>query len=219
MDNNSQTTRRHSTEKVETPEENAVRYAFSEEVHDHFDGPKNELPFNVDGRGGTQRRLRSYQMIMIGFCSGIGTGFLSAFINASFSFIGVETVVITAAEFVDPHRAVTRAARRVTYRIAFFYTVGALFIGMIVHLRNPALVPRSGNANSSPCVVAIKEFGITALPSIANACILISAWSAGNSYCWVSSRTVVAMTTDRQLPQVFGRVTKKDVLYVAVTTV
>lgn len=143
-------------------------------------------------------------------------GFLSAFVNASFSFIGVETVVITAAESVDPHRAIPKAARRVTYRIAFFYILGAVLIGMIVDPRNADLVSGSGNANSSPWVIAIRQAGINALPSIVNACILISAWSAGNSYCWVGSRMIVAMTTDHQLPQVFGKVTKKGVPYVAV---
>jgi amino acid transporter len=106
----------------------------------------------------------------------------------------------------------------VTYRIAFFYILGALLISMIVDPRNPELVSGSGNANSSPFVVAIKAAGIDALPSIVNACILISAWSAGNSYCWVGSRILVAMTTDHQMPQIFGRVTSKGVPYVAVMT-
>lgn len=145
-------------------------------------------------------------------------GFLSSFVNASFSFIGVETVVITAAESVDPHRAIPKAARRVTYRIAFFYILGALLIGIIVSPQNKALTSGSNNANSSPFVVAIKEAGISALPSIVNACILIAAWSAGNSYCWVGSRMIVAMTTDHQLPQFFGRCTKTGVPYVAVVT-
>jgi len=145
-------------------------------------------------------------------------GFLSSFVNASFSFIGVETVVITAAESVDPHRAIPKAARRVTYRIAFFYILGALLIGIIVSPQNKALTSGSDNANSSPFVVAIKEAGISALPSIVNACILIAAWSAGNSYCWVGSRMIVAMTTDHQLPQFFGRCTKSGVPYVAVVT-
>lgn len=145
-------------------------------------------------------------------------GFLSSFINAAFSFIGIETVVITAAESVDPHRAIPKAARRVTYRIAFFYILGALLIGLIVNPNTKSLTSGSGNANSSPFVIAIKEGGINVLPSIVNACILVSAWSAGNSYCWVGSRMIVAMTTDRQLPQFFGRVTKKGVPYVAVIT-
>lgn len=143
-------------------------------------------------------------------------GFLAAFVNASFSYIGIETVVIAAAESIDPHYAIPRAANRVTYRIAFFYILGSLLIGIIVSSANPDLVSGSGNANSSPFVIAIKEAGISVLPSIVNACILISAWSAGNSYCWVGSRMIVAMTTDHQLPQIFGRTTSKGVPYVAV---
>lgn len=143
---------------------------------------------------------------------------LSALVNASFSFVGVETVVITAAEAMDPHRAIPKAAGRVTYRIGFFYVLGALLIGMIVSPNNADLVSGSGNASSSPWVIAIQSAGIDVLPSIVNACILVSAFSAGNSYCWVGSRMIVAMTTDRQLPQFFARTTKDGVPYVAVVT-
>ncbi len=64
--------------------------------------------------------------------------FFSAFINASFSFIGVETVVVAAAETVNPHRSIPKAIHRVTYRILFFYVLGALLIGMIVPYDEPA---------------------------------------------------------------------------------
>lgn len=104
-----------------------------------------------------------------------------------------------------------------TYRILFFYVLGSILIGMIVPYNNPDLVSGSGNADSSPWVIAIKAAGIPALDSIVNvcatslfrqimltsqACILVSAWSAGNSYCYVGSRIIVAMAVDKQLPQV-----------------
>lgn len=143
-------------------------------------------------------------------------GFLSAFVNAAFSFLGIECVVISAAESIHPHRDIPRATRRVTYRIGFFYILGALFIGLIVDPRNVDLVSGSGNANSSPWVIAIRNAGISSLPSIVNACILVSAWSAGNSYCWASSRTMISMTRDGHLPLFFGRVSKQGVPYVAV---
>lgn len=59
---------------------------------------------------------------------------------------------------------------------------------MTVDPTNPGLVSGTGNANSSPWVLAIKAAGIPALDSVVNACILVSAWSAGNSYCWVRRR-------------------------------
>lgn len=46
--------------------------------HNHGDSSREESidepQLNVGGHGGTQRRLRDYQVTMIGFCSGIGTG-------------------------------------------------------------------------------------------------------------------------------------------------
>ena len=106
-------------------------------------------------------------------------GFVSSFVNASFSFIGVECVVITAAESVDPHRAIPKAARRVTYRIAFFYILGAFLIGLIVNPTNSALTSNNDNADSSPFVIAIKEAGTVALPSVVNAC-----YSGCRMVCW-----------------------------------
>lgn len=142
--------------------------------------------------------------------------FFSAFINASFSYIGIETVVVAAAETMNPHKSIPKAVRRVTYRILFFYVVGTLLIGMIISSSDPALVSGSGNANSSPFVIAIKNSGIKVLPSIVNACILTSAWSAGNSYCYIGARMIVAMAVDRQAPQFFSKVNRYGVPYYAV---
>jgi yeast amino acid transporter len=145
-------------------------------------------------------------------------GFLSALINASFSFVGIEAVVISAAEAMDPHRSVPKSSSRVTYQIGFFYILGTILISLIIDPRNGGLVSGTGNANSSPWVIAITQSGIQILPSIVNACILVSAWSAGNSYCWVGSRMIVAMTTDGQLPQFFAKTTKQGVPWVAAIT-
>jgi amino acid transporter len=142
--------------------------------------------------------------------------FFSAFINASFSYIGVETVIVAAAETMNPHKAIPKAVHRVTYRILFFYVLGTLLIGMIVSSDDPNLTSGTGNANSSPWVIAIKNSGITALPSIVNACILVSAWSAGNSYCYVGSRMLVALAADHQMPQFFAKVNRQGVPYWAV---
>lgn len=142
--------------------------------------------------------------------------FFSAFINASFSFIGVETVVVAAAETLNPHKSIPKAVKRVTYRILFFYVLGTLLIGMIIASNDPALTSGTGNANSSPFVIAIKNSGISVLPSVVNACILVSAWSAGNSYCYIGARMIVAMAVDRQAPQVFAKVNRWGVPYYAV---
>ena len=71
--------------------------------------------------------------------------FLSAFVNASYSYIGIETVVVAAAETANPHRSIPKAVHRVTYRLLFFYVTGALLVGMIVSSNAPELVSESEN--------------------------------------------------------------------------
>jgi amino acid transporter len=80
----------------------------------------------------------------------------------------IAQVVIAAAETRNPHRSIPKATKRVTYRILFFYVLGSILIGMIVPYNNPDLVSGSGNADSSPWVIAIKAAGIPALDSIVN---------------------------------------------------
>lgn len=137
-------------------------------------------------------------------------------INAAYTFIGIECVAIAAAESTNPSRHVPKAIRRVVWRILFFYIFGVLIVGMIVSANNPLLTSDTGDANSSPFVIAIRDAGIPVLPSFINACILTSAWSAGNAYLWTASRTLVGMSIDRQAPQIFSRVNRWGVPYYSV---
>jgi amino acid transporter len=77
-------------------------------------------------------------------------------------------VVVAAGETVNPSKSIPKAVKRVTYRILFFYVIGAILIGMIVPSDAEALVSGTGNANSSPFVIAIKNAGIPILDSFIN---------------------------------------------------
>lgn len=46
------------------------------------------------------------------------------------------------------------------------------------------------------------------MPSIVNAVILLSSFSAGNSYLYAASRTLYGLSCDKQAPAFFSRVTK-----------
>jgi len=74
---------------------------------------------------------------------------------------------------------------------------------------DPRLLSDTGNASASPFVIAIDNAGIKALPSIVNAVLLISAWSAGNSDMYAASRTLYALALQDQLPKIFKRCTKR----------
>jgi amino acid transporter len=104
---------------------------------------------------------------------------------------------------------VPKAIKRVFWRILVFYIGGIFIISVLVNYDNPRLLNGSDDASASPFVIAIQNAGISALPSIINAVILIAAWSAGNSDLYAASRTLYSLALERQAPAIFRRCTKQ----------
>ncbi|KAF8956961.1 general amino acid permease 1 [Flammula alnicola] len=143
---------------------------------------------------------------------------LGVLVQAAFSFQGMELVVIAASETESPRRNIAKAVRRVFYRILVFYILGILMIGMLVAYNDADLLSLQGNntAASSPFVIAIKRSGIRVLPHIVNACIFTSAFSAGNSFLFCSSRVLYGLALRGQAPKIFAYCTKKGLPLAAV---
>ncbi|TXT09612.1 uncharacterized protein COLE_03546 [Cutaneotrichosporon oleaginosum] len=121
-------------------------------------------------------------------------GFFSVLISAAFAFIGTEITAVAAAEAGNPARTVPRAIRSVWLRLALFYVASAFLIGLLVSPSNPDLNLGS-TAAKSPFVIAIKGAGIRVLPSVINAALLSSAWSAAIADLYISSRTLYGLYT------------------------
>jgi amino acid permease len=66
-------------------------------------------------------------------------------------------------------------------RILVFYLGSTLTVGLLVPSSSPDLLGGTGDASSSPFVIAIKSAGITVLPDLINVVILVSAISAASS--------------------------------------
>ncbi|PVH83618.1 putative arginine permease [Cadophora sp. DSE1049] len=135
-------------------------------------------------------------------------GFFSVLISAAFAFIGTEITAIAAAETANPRKTVPRAIKSVWIRLVLFYLCSAFIIGMLVSPSDPSLNLAS-TAAKSPFVIAIQNAGIHVLPSIINAALLTSAWSAGCADLYVSSRTLYGLFTRGQAPSFLGK-TRKD---------
>ncbi|WVO16921.1 hypothetical protein L204_104607 [Cryptococcus depauperatus] len=135
--------------------------------------------------------------------------FWNVFVQAAFSFNGTEIIATTLGEAENPRKSVPRAIKRVFFRLLFFYVMGTFIISVLVPYTEPNLLSGSGNAAASPFVIAIKNAGIDALPSIINAVLLTAAWSAGNSDLYASSRTLYALALQNQVPRVFRKCTKQ----------
>jgi amino acid transporter len=141
---------------------------------------------------------------------------ISALVNAAFSFQGMELVAIAASETENPRRNIAKAVRRVFYRIVFFYIVGILIVGMLVAYNDKDLLQDAGTAAQSPYVIAINRAGIKVLPHIVNAAVFSSAFSAGNSFLFCSSRILYGLALRGQAPKFLTYCTKQGLPLYAV---
>lgn len=145
------------------------------------------------------------------------SGRLCAFlITLPFSFYAFafapELLVVTGGEMQNPRRNLPKATRKLVWRLIIFYVIGAFCIGCIVRSDEPRL--RGGDdAGSSPWALGIHAAGIRGLDSVVNAAILISAWSAGNSYFFLTSRMLYSMALSGGAPSVFARTTPSGIPY------
>ncbi|KAF2454953.1 histidine permease [Lineolata rhizophorae] len=144
---------------------------------------------------------------------------LSTLVLSSFPFtFAPELMVVTAGEMKSPRKNLPIAARRYIYRLIFFYIGSVLAISVICRSDDPALTSGGTGAGASAFVVGIKNAGIDVLDSIINAGILISAWSSGNSFLYLSTRSLYSLALSGNAPSFFKACTKSGVPYRAVAT-
>jgi amino acid transporter len=136
-------------------------------------------------------------------------GFCSVFVTAAFAFGGTELVGLAAAEAADPRKTLPTATKQVFWRIAFFYIVTLLLVGLDVPANDPRLLNAStSQTEDSPFVLAIFLAGIPGLPSVKYAVITISVLSVANSCTFGSTRTIQALAQEGMAPRFFAHVDK-----------
>ncbi|KAK3191601.1 hypothetical protein K4F52_002416 [Lecanicillium sp. MT-2017a] len=127
-----------------------------------------------------------------------------------------EMLVATAGEMQSPRRNMPKATKRYFYRLVIFYLLGVLAIGIIVPSSHKDLLSPGSTASASPWAIGIREAGIPALDSVINAIIVLSAWSAGNSFLYIASRALYSLALSGNAPAIFARCTKSGIPYYAV---
>jgi len=134
-------------------------------------------------------------------------GFLAATNQASFSTLGSEIAAFAAGEAKNPKKALPTAIKAIIWRLAVFYFMGTMVIGLLVPSTEPRLRLRSHDAASSPFVIAIEKSGIKYLPSIINVVLISSAWSAASSNMYISSRALYSLAIEGNAPKFFRKTT------------
>ncbi|MCH7336073.1 amino acid permease [Acinetobacter sp. NIPH 2699] len=132
------------------------------------------------------------------------SGFLAGFQIAIFAFVGVELVGTTAAETKDPERNLPRAINSIPVRIIIFYVL-ALFVVMCVTPWDQI------NPKVSPFVDIFSQAGIASAAIIMNLVVLSSVMSSMNSGVFSTSRMLFGLSTDKQAPKLFGKLSKSAV--------
>ena len=143
-------------------------------------------------------------------------GYWEALAGAVFSFAGVESLAMAAAETQNPRTAIPAACKRVFLRIFLFYMLAILAVGMLVASNDPRLDGSPGNAAQSPFVIAASAAGLPAIPSVVNAVVITSAWSASNQSLLAGSRVLYGLALKGQAPRVFLRTTSWGAPYVCI---
>lgn len=133
------------------------------------------------------------------------------FVNAAFAFAGTELVGLASAETDNPRKSLPTAIKQVFWRIAIFYIISLLLVGLLVPYTDPMLLKADSDADAqaSPFVIAIKNAGISGLPSVMNAVIMIAVLSVGNASVYGSSRTLAALAEQGMAPKFLGYIDRK----------
>lgn len=143
-------------------------------------------------------------------------GFWAVMTNAVYSFAGVESLAMAAAETRNPRHNIPKACKRVFARVSIFYIAAVLVVGMLVSSSDGRLSNDSGTAATSPFVIAAGDAGIKAIPSVVNAVCLTSAWSASNQSMLAGTRTLYGLAIKGHAPKIFLKTTKWGIPYMCV---
>ncbi|MCJ1429710.1 hypothetical protein MMC29_007625 [Sticta canariensis] len=143
--------------------------------------------------------------------------FTSTLVLSAFPFtFAPELLVATGGEMQSPRRNLPIAAKRYFYRLIIFYLGSVLAIGVICASNDKALTDGGAGAKASAFTVGITNAGIHGLGSVVNAVIITSGWSSGNSFLYISSRSLYSLAIAGNAPAVFKKCTRGGVPYMAV---
>jgi amino acid transporter, AAT family len=132
------------------------------------------------------------------------TGMVLALPVLVFSFGGIETIGMAAAEAAQPERTIPRAVNSVIWRILIFY-IGALFVIMAIYPWNEL------GTQGSPFVVTFAKLGIPQAAGLINFVVITAALSSFNSTTFSGSRMLYSLSTKRQAPAGLQRLSKHGV--------
>ncbi|SGZ54678.1 CIC11C00000004868 [Sungouiella intermedia] len=133
-----------------------------------------------------------------------------------YAFGGISSISFFGGETRNPRRAIYIAGKRIFYRVFLLYILTVFGLTLILSANDPAIASPTGDATGSPFVIAIKRAGIKGLPSVVNALVLSSAFSAANLALVQTSRNLFALASKGQAPKIFLKTNSRGLPYYGV---
>jgi AAT family amino acid transporter len=121
------------------------------------------------------------------------TGMVLALPVLVFSFGGIETIGMAAAEAANPERTIPRAVNSVIWRILIFY-IGSLFVIMAIYPWDEL------GTQGSPFVSTFAKLGISQAAGVINFVVITAALSSFNSTTFSGSRMLHSLASKGQAP-------------------
>jgi AAT family amino acid transporter len=132
------------------------------------------------------------------------TGMVLALPVLVFSFGGIETIGMAAAEAAHPERTIPKAVNSVIWRILIFY-IGSLFVIMAIYPWNEL------GTQGSPFVTTFAKLGIPQAAGLINFVVITAALSSFNSTTFSGSRMLHSLAIKGQAPAAMGRLSTSGV--------
>lgn len=120
-----------------------------------------------------------------------------------YAFGGINAISFYAGETQSPRHSIYTAGKRIFFRVFVLYILTVFGLTLILPADNPKIANTTGDSTGSPFVIAIQDAGIKGLPSVINAIVLTSAFSAANMGLVQTSRNLFALASKGQAPKFF----------------
>jgi L-asparagine transporter-like permease len=141
-----------------------------------------------------------------GFLAHGWRGVWMAMVFVIFSYLGSETIAVTAGEAKDPQTAVPRAMRTIVARLILFY-VGAIIVLISIVPWNQ-LQP-GADITASPFVRVFELIGVPAAAHVVNFVVITAAASSMNCNLYLVSRMMFSLARGGYAPAAFGRISSR----------
>lgn len=94
--------------------------------------------------------------------------------------------------------------------------MGALCVGIVLPFDDPTLThvlnnEGTGSGAASPYIIAMQNMGIGGLPHLVNALLVTSIFSAGNTYCFMATRSLYSLALEGHAPKFLRATTKNGI--------